>query len=88
MLHGMEPAEARDAEWRRGTLPPGRLGWRKATEICEQAVLLADAARGYRSAKADAVDVDIDLGGRRIDGHGVAGVRRPAGLGDVLEARR
>ena len=68
MLHGMEPAEARDAEWRRGTLPPGRLGWRKATEICEQAVLLADAARGYRSAKADAVDVDIDLGGRRLTG--------------------
>ena len=51
MLHGMEPDEARDAEWRRGTLPPGRLGWRKATEICEQAVLLADAARAYRSAK-------------------------------------
>ena len=68
MLRGMEPAEARDAEWRRGTLPPGRLGWRKATEICEQAVLLADAARGYRSAKADAVDVDIDLGGRRLTG--------------------
>ena len=68
MLHGMEPAEARDAEWRRGTLPPGRLGWRKATEICEQAALLADAARGYRSEKADAVDVDIDLGGRRLTG--------------------
>ena len=68
MLHGMEPAEARDAEWRRGTLPPGRLGWRKATEICEQAVLLAEAARGHRSAKVEAVDVDIDLGGRRLTG--------------------
>lgn len=68
MLHDMEPAEAREAEWRRGTLPPGRLGWRKATEICQQATLLADAARGYRGAKAQAVDVDIDLGGRRLTG--------------------
>lgn len=68
MRHDMEPAQARDAEWRRGTLPPGRLGWRRATEICEQASLLADAARGYRRAKADAVDVDIDLGGRRLTG--------------------
>lgn len=68
MLHGMEPAQARDAEWRRGTLPPGRLGWRKATVICEQSVLLAEAARAYRGSNADAVDVDIDLGGRRLTG--------------------
>jgi exodeoxyribonuclease V gamma subunit len=68
MLHDMEPAQARDAEWRRGTLPPGRLGWRKATDICEQAVLLAQAARAHRGPKADAVDVDIDLGGRRLTG--------------------
>ncbi|HLM17469.1 MAG TPA: exodeoxyribonuclease V subunit gamma, partial [Acidimicrobiia bacterium] len=68
MLHGMAPAQARDAEWRRGTLPPGRLGWRRATVICEQAALLADAARAYRGATADAVDVDIDLGGRRLTG--------------------
>jgi exodeoxyribonuclease V gamma subunit len=68
MLHDMEPAEARDAEWRRGTLPPGWLGWRKANEICEQATLLAQAARGYRTEKADAVDIDIDLGGRRLTG--------------------
>jgi exodeoxyribonuclease V gamma subunit len=68
MLHDMAPVQARDAEWRRGTLPPGRLGWRKATEICEQAVSLAEAARAYRGAKAGAVDVDIDLGGRRLTG--------------------
>jgi exodeoxyribonuclease V gamma subunit len=68
MLNDMEPAQARDAEWRRGTLPPGRLGWRKATEICEQADLLAQAARAYRSEDAEAVDVDIDLGGRRLTG--------------------
>ncbi len=69
MLRGMDRDQARDAEWRRGTLPPGRLGWRKATEIRDQAALLADAARPYRSAEPDAVDVDIDLGsGRRLSG--------------------
>jgi exodeoxyribonuclease V gamma subunit len=68
MLHGMDPAQARDAEWRRGTLPPGQLGWRKAKEICEQSALLADAARAYRNAEPDAIDVDIDLGGRRLTG--------------------
>ncbi len=68
MLQGMEPDQARQAEWRRGTLPPGHLGWRKATEIQNQAVLLADTARAYRSVDADAVDVDIDLGGRRLTG--------------------
>ena len=30
MLRGMTPEEAQQAEWRRGTLPPGHLGWRKA----------------------------------------------------------
>ena len=69
MLDGMRPDEARDAEWRRGTLPPGRLGWRKATEIRDQATLLAEAAQPYRRVEPAAVDVDIDLGsGRRLTG--------------------
>jgi exodeoxyribonuclease V gamma subunit len=69
MLDGMHPDQARDAEWRRGTLPPGRLGWRKATEIRDQATLLAEAARQYRRVEPDAVDVDVDLGsGRRLTG--------------------
>ena len=42
MLRGMAAEEARHAEWRRGTLPPGQLGWRKATEIRDQSALLAD----------------------------------------------
>jgi exodeoxyribonuclease V gamma subunit len=65
----MHPDQARDAEWRRGTLPPGRLGWRKATEIRDQSALLAEAALRYRGAEPGAVDVDIDLGsGRRLTG--------------------
>ncbi len=62
MLRGMDPDEARQAEWRRGTLPPGQLGWRKATEIRDQVALLADTAREYRTTDDHAVDVDIDLG--------------------------
>ena len=62
MLRGMDPDQAREAEWRRGTLPPGRLGWRKATEIRDQAALLAEAARALPQRRARAVDVDIDLG--------------------------
>jgi exodeoxyribonuclease V gamma subunit len=68
MLNGMELDQAREAEWRRGTLPPGRLGWRKATEIRDQAALLAEAAQPYRIGTPDAVDVDIDLGRRRLTG--------------------
>ena len=69
MLRGMSPDDARQAEWRRGTLPPGQLGWRKAGELREQSTLLATTTLGYRAADADAYDVDIDLGaGRRLTG--------------------
>jgi exodeoxyribonuclease V gamma subunit len=78
MLRGMSPDQARQAEWRRGTLPPGQLGWRKATEIKDQATLLAAAALRLREAgghfapavrSPQAYDVDIDLGsGRRVTG--------------------
>lgn len=69
MLDGMEPERARQAEWRRGTLPPGRLGWRKAEELRDQAAELARAAHRHRRADPHAHDVDIDLGaGRRLTG--------------------
>ena len=69
MLRGMTPDQARQAEWRRGTLPPGQLGWRKATELRDQSDLLATAARHYRNTTAQAYDVDVELGGgRRLTG--------------------
>lgn len=68
MLGGMDPEQARQAEWRRGSLPPGRLGWRKAEELRDQATELATAARRYRTAEPQAYDLDIDLGGRRLTG--------------------
>jgi exodeoxyribonuclease V gamma subunit len=69
MVRGMAPKEAREAEWCRGTLPPGQLGWRKAKEIADKATLLAAAALQYRTSDSQAYDVEIDLGsGRRLTG--------------------
>jgi exodeoxyribonuclease V gamma subunit len=69
MLRGMGREAAQQAEWRRGSLPPGKLGWRKANEICSQADALAAAARRHRTQEPGAYDVDIDVGaGRRVTG--------------------
>ena len=69
MLGGMHPDTAANAEWRRGTLPPGQLGMRKAIQIRDQAAELARAALQHRKAETDAYDIDIDLGdARRLTG--------------------
>jgi exodeoxyribonuclease V gamma subunit len=50
-------------------LPPGRLGWRKATEIRAQVEVLAVAAQQCRQADPQAYDIDVELGsGRRLTG--------------------
>ena len=69
MLHGIHPDMAREIEWRRGALPPGMLGWRKATEVRETAMNLAVAALTHRQVEPRSLDVDIALpGGRRLTG--------------------
>ncbi len=69
MLAGMDPEQAGHAEWRRGSLPPGRLGWRKSNELRDQAAELARAALSYRTGAPQAYDIDVDLGrGRRLTG--------------------
>ncbi len=69
MLSGIHPDEALQMEWRRGVLPPGRLGWRTGTEIREQAMQLAIRALTHRQVAPEAFDVDVDLGGgRRLTG--------------------
>ncbi|MBS9534967.1 exodeoxyribonuclease V subunit gamma [Mycobacterium sp. M1] len=74
MLRGMHPDDAANAEWRRGCLPPGRLGMRSACAIRDEARALAAAAIPHRTGDPAAYDVDIDLGGgRRLTGT-VAGV--------------
>lgn len=73
MLRGMTPADAQQAEWRRGTLPPGQLGWRRVSELRDRCAALAAETRGYRTDDSRAFDIDIDLGG----GHRVTGTVSP-----------
>lgn len=69
MLGGMHPEDAANAEWRRGTLPPGRIGMRAACDIRDLARGLAEAAFTHRVGDPSAHDVDVDLGdGRRLTG--------------------
>jgi exodeoxyribonuclease V gamma subunit len=69
MLRGIHPDRALGAEWRRGALPPGQLGWRKAGEIRDAAMQLAVAALTHRQVAPKAYDVDVRLAdGRRITG--------------------
>ena len=69
IIAGLTPQDAQQAEWRRGTLPPGRLGWRRAIEIRDQAALLAAEALRHRDVEGAALDVDIELEpGRHLTG--------------------
>ncbi|MGH3563447.1 MAG: exodeoxyribonuclease V subunit gamma, partial [Mycobacterium sp.] len=69
IMRGMQSEVAKEAEWRRGTLPPLKLGWRQAETIATMAAGLADAAVKHQHGDARARDVDIELGnGRRITG--------------------
>jgi exodeoxyribonuclease V gamma subunit len=69
MMRAIHPDTAREIEWRRGALPPGQLGWRKATEVREVAMNLAVAALTHRQVAPQAHDVDVALpGGRRLTG--------------------
>ena len=43
--------DAQQAEWRRGTLPPGKLGWRRAVALRDQtAELAAEQSRAEKAA--------------------------------------
>jgi exodeoxyribonuclease V gamma subunit len=69
VLSGVTLPDAVQKEWRRGQLPPGRLGWRPLVGIADEVGPLADAAAGLRASPARVVDVDVDLGdGRSLRG--------------------
>ncbi|MCW2767753.1 MAG: recC [Nocardioides sp.] len=69
MLRGVHPDQALAAEWRRGALPPGQLGWRKAREVRDVAMQLAIAALTHRQVTPRAHDIDVRLAdGRRVTG--------------------
>ena len=67
LLAGRAPRVALDKEWRRGVLPPGKLGWRLAKDLLDQAQPVADLADTLRAGRqAEALDVAVDLGGGRL----------------------
>ena len=69
LMRGVDLGVVTDAEWRRGFLPPGRLGWRKAKAISDCSVDLARAALRPRGTHpATGHDIDVDLGDRRVTG--------------------
>ena len=69
VLAGDSVDQALQKEWRRGQVPPGRLGWRSVTQIAQRVGPLAGVALSLRTSEARAVDVDVDLGdGRALRG--------------------
>jgi exodeoxyribonuclease V gamma subunit len=70
LLAGRSRDEALALEWRRGLLPPGQLGWRKAKQIVDEAAPVADLVEAFTAGMPTrAVDVAVDLGdGRRLVG--------------------
>jgi exodeoxyribonuclease V gamma subunit len=69
LMRGVDLEVASTAEQLRGTLPPGRLGERKARELSDEAAELAMAALRYQSRTSTALDLNADLGdGRRVTG--------------------
>jgi exodeoxyribonuclease V gamma subunit len=67
LLAGRPPDVVLAKEWRRGVLPPGRLGWRLANRVLAQAHPVADLAETLRAGRrGEALDVAIDLGKGRL----------------------
>ena len=68
-LAGTDPAAFRSAEWRRGTLPPAKLGETALVDIEWTVESLVRAAAPVHAGRPEAVDVNVDLGdGRRLVG--------------------
>ncbi|MCF6378214.1 exodeoxyribonuclease V subunit gamma [Nocardioides KLBMP 9356] len=68
VLTGGDPQAAMVAEQLRGLLPPEDLGSAMLTDIVQKVRPLVEAALPLRSGPARTLDVDIDLGDRRLTG--------------------
>lgn len=69
LFEGGSPDAVLGREWRRGVLPPGRLGWAKAQEILQRAAPVANLAQAITAGMpATTHDITIDLGGRLLTG--------------------
>ena len=68
-LAGVDPSTCRQAEWRRGTLPPRELGTRILDEVAADVEEIVAAAHAARSGTAATIDLSIPLAdGRRLTG--------------------
>ena len=72
---GVTEDECRQAEWRRGLLPPGPLGQRTLQDVLEELRPLVDATAELRAAPHRTVDVTVELAGGRLLRGTVTGVR-------------
>jgi len=71
LLGGADPDTALQMAWRRGALPPGRLGWQIARDIAQTAAAIGGKALEVMGDHpvATSLDVDLALGdGRRLRG--------------------
>ncbi|WP_420121607.1 exodeoxyribonuclease V subunit gamma [Nakamurella sp.] len=68
-LAGVPEEECRQAEWRRGVLPPAALGRRTLEKVLADVRPLVDRTAGLRSGPRHTVEVSVELtGGRRLRG--------------------
>jgi exodeoxyribonuclease V gamma subunit len=68
-LAGVSEEECRQAEWRRGVLPPASLGRRTLAKVLTDVRPLVDRTAALRSGQRRTVEVSVDLtGGRRLRG--------------------
>ncbi len=67
-LRGTTVDACRQAEWRRGKLPPGGLGQLQLDDILRKVEPLVAASAGLRSTEGTTADVVVDLDGRRVAG--------------------
>ena len=63
-LAGISEADCRQAEWRRGVLPPGPLGLRTLEAVLDELRPLVDKTAALRAKPRRTVDVTADLGRR------------------------
>ncbi len=68
-LAGISEEDCRQAEWRRGVLPPGPLGMRTLDDVLQDLRPLVDRTAALRSAPRRSADVTVDLAdGRQVRG--------------------
>ncbi len=62
-LQGHDLSRLRDAEWRRGAVPPRMLGARALGQLVEEVAEVAAAAAEFRTGEPERYEVDVTLPG-------------------------